>query len=68
MRITVKFWGKGEGVTYTSQSCSSGRPKSDIREHFVYLSNLAVYWTSSDMNELVAIRKPAPLKETHGGE
>jgi len=55
MRITVKLWGKGECVTHTLQSYSSGCPESSICKQFVHLSNLAIYWKSSDMNELGTI-------------
>jgi len=56
MRITVKLWGKGECVTHTLQSYSSGRLEGGICEQFVYLPDLAVYRKSSDMNELDDIR------------
>ena len=49
MRITVKFWGKGECATYTLQSYSLGRPEGGICEQFVHLSNLVVYQNSSDI-------------------
>ena len=47
-------------TNYRSRVCNCNK--------FAYASSLVLFQNSSEMVKLVAIRKPAPLKEKYGGE
>ena len=68
MRITIRLWGEGECVLPVHYNHIVQVVQKVACLNSLYIPNLAVYWNSSDMNELGDISLGGiPLKYPKGG-